>query len=95
MKYKIAVIGLGYTGAPLAFSFAKKFNVVGYDLNNKRIEELTKNFDSNNQLSPSRFKSSKKNIFLTSEKRYLKNCNFYIVTVPTPVKKTIHQIYQN
>ena len=87
MKYKVAVIGLGYTGAPLAFSFAKKFSVVGYDLNNKRIKELSKNFDSNNQLSPSRLKSSKNNIFLTSEKKYLKNCNFYIITVPTPVKK--------
>ena len=87
MKNKVAVIGLGYTGAPLAFSFAKKFNVVGYDLNKKRIKELNENTDSNNQISLKQFKSSKKKILLTSNHKHLEKCNFYIIAVPTPVKK--------
>ena len=86
MKNKIAVIGLGYTGAPLAYSFAKKFNVVGYDLNKNRIKELSKNFDANNQIKFKQFKIAKKKIFLSSDHKYLGKCNFYILTVPTPVK---------
>ena len=87
MKKKIAVIGLGYTGAPLAFSFSKKFAVVGYDLNKKRIKNLNKNIDENKQISFKEFKNSKSNIILTVNPNYLKSCNIYIVAVPTPVNK--------
>ena len=58
-KFKIAVIGLGYTGAPLAFAFAKKFKVVGYDIDENRVQKLKKSFDDNNQISKDDFKNSK------------------------------------
>ena len=63
MKKKIAVIGLGYTGAPLAFTFAKKFEVVGYDLDKKRVNNLSRSLDINNQITQSDFKVSKKIFF--------------------------------
>jgi len=87
MKKKIAVIGLGYTGAPLAFSFSKKFKVIGYDLNKKRVKNLNKKIDENNQITKINFIISKKNIFLTTNPNYLNGCNFYIIAVPTPVNK--------
>tara|TARA_B100001093_G_C26831217_1_gene1016240 strand:+ start:1472 stop:2731 length:1260 start_codon:yes stop_codon:yes gene_type:complete len=85
MKKKIAVIGLGYTGAPLAFTFAKKFEVVGYDLDKKRVNNLSRSLDINNQITQSDFKVSKKNIFLTTNSNDIGTCNFYIIAVPTPV----------
>ena len=87
MNKKIAVIGLGYTGAPLAFAFAKKFKVVGYDLNKKRIKNLSRHIDENKQINKKDFKNSKKNIFLTTNPNDLSLCNFYIIAVPTPVNK--------
>ena len=87
MKNTIGVIGLGYTGAPLAFIFSKKYKVIGYDLNKKRIYNLNKNFDENNQISVKNFKDSKRNIFLTDNPKYLNSCNIFIVAVPTPVNK--------
>ena len=87
MKKKIAVIGLGYTGAPLAFAFAKKFEVIGYDIDKKRVDNLNRLFDTNNQISKYDFKISKKNIFLTTNSNKIKTCNFFIIAVPTPVNK--------
>jgi len=81
---KIAVIGLGYVGLPLAAEFGKHREVIGFDINNSRINELTKFKDSTKELSPEELKESK---FLkyTSKPNDLSNCNFYIVTVPTPI----------
>ncbi len=87
MKKKIAVIGLGYTGAPLAFAFSKKFKVIGYDLNKNRIKNLNNHIDENKQLSIKDFKNSQKNIFLTYNSNHLISCNVYIISVPTPVNK--------
>ena len=87
MKKKIAVIGLGYTGAPLAFAFAKKFKVIGYDLNKKRIKNLTRFSDENKQINRNEFKASKKNILLSSNSKDISLCDFYIIAVPTPVDK--------
>tara|TARA_B100000767_G_C19766577_1_gene537831 strand:- start:1162 stop:2421 length:1260 start_codon:yes stop_codon:yes gene_type:complete len=87
MNKKIAVIGLGYTGAPLAFAFAKKLKVIGYDLNKKRIKNLNRHIDENKQINKKDFKNSRKNIFLTTNPYDLSLCNFYIIAVPTPVNK--------
>ena len=82
--FKIGVIGLGYVGLPLALSFGKKFNVIGYDTNSRRIDDLKKNIDSNKETKRSYFLQSK-NISFSDNDTELKNCNIFIVTVPTPI----------
>ena len=84
-KVKIGVIGLGYVGLPLAVEFSKKFNVVGYDISQNRIDELNKNFDSTLMVSQKQLSDSKGKF--SSKKKDLKECNVYIVTVPTPIDK--------
>ena len=81
------VIGLGYVGTPLALSLGRFFNVLGFDLDKKRISELNKNNDITQETKLSDFKKSKKIIF-SSEKNDLKNCNIFIITVPSPVTKS-------
>ena len=81
---KIGVIGLGYVGLPLALSFGKKFDVIGYDTNSRRIDDLKKNIDSNKEAKRSDFLQSK-NINFSNKDTELKNCNIFIVTVPTPI----------
>ena len=85
-KFKIAIIGLGYVGLPLAVEFGKKFRVIGYDINNKRINELCENYDSTNEITKNAFKKSKKLKF-TSNFKEIKDCNIFIITVPTPIYK--------
>lgn len=94
MKDKIAVIGLGYVGLPLARLFATKYPTVGFDINKKRIEELRKGVDSTLEVEEDLLKSVLKNqlndengLYITDELEEIKDCNFYIVTVPTPVDK--------
>ena len=92
---KIAVIGLGYVGLPLARLFATKYNVVGFDINQKRIEELRKGHDSTleveNEILLAVLKSTNQNndkgLYCSNNVSDLKECNYYIVTVPTPVDK--------
>ncbi|WP_277656460.1 Vi polysaccharide biosynthesis UDP-N-acetylglucosamine C-6 dehydrogenase TviB [Seleniivibrio woodruffii] len=86
MSYKIAVIGLGYVGLPLAVEFAKKYEVTGFDVKPARIEEL-KNFeDSTLELSSEQLREVVGNgLSITSSIEDLKQCNFFIVTVPTPI----------
>ena len=81
---KICVIGLGYVGLPLALEFSKKFPVVGFDINNNRIKELNNGIDNTNETKPAELKKAK-NILFSSEAISLKDCNFYIITVPTPI----------
>jgi len=81
-KIKIGIIGLGYVGLPLAVEFSKKYDTVGYDINNKRIEDLILNIDTTNEIED--FEHIKK-IHLTNNIEHLKSCNVYIITVPTPV----------
>ena len=91
-KDKIAIIGLGYVGLPLARLFATKFPVVGFDINTKRISEIMLGIDStlelNNKLLKSvivKENSESNGLFCTEKLDKIKNCNYYIVTVPTPV----------
>ena len=90
MNYKIAIIGLGYVGLPLAVEFAKKYSVLGFDINNKRIDDLNTGFDSTLEVSNKSLQSvlklgNKVGLKLSYKAQDLKDCNFYIVTVPTPV----------
>ena len=85
-RIKIGIIGLGYVGTPLALSFGKYFDVVGYDKNKKRIKELKNKKDLTKETSLKDFNFAKK-INFTHKDIDLKDCNIFIVTVPTPVKK--------
>ena len=85
-EIKLAIIGLGYVGLPLALEFAKKKRVIGFDINKKRIRELKSGFDINLEFNKKELKSSKKIKFTNSEKD-LKFANCYIISVPTPVDK--------
>ena len=76
----IAVIGLGYVGLPLANGLSKKFNTMGYDLDDKKINDLKKGFDNTNEL-----KKINKSLKLTYNLNDIKNCNCYIFCLPTPV----------
>lgn len=81
---KIAVIGLGYVGLPLAVEFGKKFDVIGFDINEFRIKELQNGKDSTLEVSPQDLSSSLKLSF-SNQFVDLEDCNVFIVTVPTPV----------
>ncbi len=83
---KIAIIGLGYVGLPLAVEFAKKLPVLGFDINKSRVDELISGFDSTLEVSNEELAASR---YLTysSEVSELKASNVYIVTVPTPIDK--------
>jgi UDP-N-acetyl-D-galactosamine dehydrogenase len=83
---KIGIIGMGYVGLPLAIEFGKYFDTVGFDIKKKRIIELLKKHDSNNEIKNKNFNKSKKLLF-SFKSDSLKNCNFFIITVPTPVNK--------
>lgn len=80
---KIAVVGLGYVGLPLALAFAQKFDVVGFDINRERVEKLRRGEDPSKELGPSEFKG--KRIVFTSDIEDISSATFYVVAVPTPV----------
>lgn len=81
---KVAVIGLGYVGLPLAVEFGKKLDVIGFDINEYRINELKGGSDSTLEVSPEELKSASKLAFSYTINE-LQSCNIFIVTVPTPV----------
>ena len=83
---KLAVIGLGYVGLPLALAFCKKRITIGYDINIKRIKELKENFDRTNEVSVDELKSSE-NFYVTNSLEQLRDVSIFIVTVPTPIDK--------
>jgi len=83
-KVKIAVIGQGYVGLPLAIEFGKNYITVGFDINVARIDELRTGVDHTNEASPKQLRSAKQLIF-TSDINDIRECNVYIVTVPTPI----------
>ncbi|MFT7304752.1 MAG: UDP-N-acetyl-D-galactosamine dehydrogenase [Candidatus Azotimanducaceae bacterium] len=83
-KVKIAVIGLGYVGLPLAVEFGRHFSTIGFDINETRINQLNDGIDLTREISEEEFKSSPNTSFTTSANE-LKSANFYIVTVPTPI----------
>ena len=83
-KVKIAVIGQGYVGLPLAIEFGKKYPTLGFDINKARIDELKKGVDHTNEASPEQLKSANQLIF-SANINDIKEYNTYIVTVPTPI----------
>ena len=86
-KSKICIFGLGYVGLPLAIEFAKKYNVVGFDKNHNRIKQLNLGKDINKEFSKSEIIKNRKNLFFTFDIKNIKKSDFYIVAVPTPIKK--------
>lgn len=86
-KIKIAVIGLGYVGLPLARLFSTKYETVGFDMNPRRVEELMKGHDATLEVPDELLQEAiTKNGFLcTTDIEKIKDCNFYVVAVPTPV----------
>ncbi len=83
-ELKIAIIGLGYVGLPLAVEFGKKVPVVGFDIHQKRIDELTSGHDHTLEVSPEELAQASL-LSYTANLEDLKDCNFFIVTVPTPI----------
>ncbi len=79
----IAVIGLGYVGLPLALEFAKKYKVVGFDINPKRVDMLNRKEDPSKEVEPSEFEGC--DITFSHQLDDIKSCSFYIVAVPTPI----------
>jgi UDP-N-acetyl-D-galactosamine dehydrogenase len=88
MKNKLAIIGLGYVGLPLAAEFAKKYDVVGLDIYQERIDELSRAEDRTLELTKEQLQEALDNgIKFTANPDDIKDCNIYIVTVPTPIDK--------
>lgn len=90
---KIGVIGLGYVGLPLAVEFAKKFKVIGFDINAARVQQLNAGTDQTLEVSTALLKevltdcTTPTGLYCTNELTKIASCNYYIVTVPTPVDK--------
>jgi len=84
---KICIIGLGYIGLPLAVAFAKKFKVIGFDINQLRIQEVEKGHDSTLEVKDHLLSSVANNLSYSSNIKDTKDCNIYIITVPTPIDK--------
>ena len=91
---KIAVIGLGYVGLPLARLFATKYSVIGFDINNHRVKELQSGKDTTLEVADDLLKAALKEtsdnsigLYCTDEIEHIKDCNVYVITVPTPVDK--------
>ncbi len=83
----LAVVGLGYVGFPLALEFSKKRLVIGYDNNNKRVNELSSGFDKTNETQPEEFVDNK-NLSFTSDLEKIKDANCFIICVPTPINNS-------
>ena len=93
-NFNIAIIGLGYVGLPLSVAFAEKYKVIGFDVNDQRVKDLNNGHDSTLEIEDQLLnsvldKNNSRNIGLhiTTEKNVLKNCDIYIITVPTPTDK--------
>lgn len=93
-EIRIAVIGLGYVGLPLARLFATKYSVVGFDINQERVTELMSGKDSTLEVEEATLNAvlvqefpAKKGLFCSTDIESIKDCNYYIITMPTPVDK--------
>ena len=85
-QHKIAIIGLGYVGLPLAVEFAKQYQVVGFDINAQRIDELKKGTERTKEIELEDLKKSLENgLHISSDPQNISDANIYIVTVPTPI----------
>jgi len=86
LENKIAIIGLGYVGLPLAHAFSKKYEVVGFDIIQSRVDELNDGYDKTLELSNSQLNEAlKQGIKFTTKLDDIQECNIFIVTVPTPI----------
>ena len=85
---KISIIGLGYVGLPLAVAFAEKFEVVGFDIDKSRIKDLENGDDNTFEVDKKLLESVRSNITFTSDILETKDCDVFIVTVPTPIDNT-------
>ena len=85
LNKKISIVGLGYVGLPLAVAFAKKFQVVGYDIDESWIKELVDGNDKTLEVENSLLQEVKSNIEFTSNYENIRDCDIFIVTVPTPI----------
>ncbi len=88
-KAVISVIGLGYVGLPIALEFAKRIKVIGFDISDERVEMMKNNIDPSKELSAEDFKDT--NIVFTSNPEDLKDAQFHIVAVPTPINEHNHR----
>ena len=84
-NFRIAVIGLGYVGLPLAVEFGKKFKTIGFDNNKERVTNLLNKKDTTKEVSKKQLLSSKK-LEITYDSKKISNANVFIITVPTPIK---------
>src|SRR5207248_2907289 len=82
-KKKLAVLGLGYVGLPIALEFAKKIKVIGFDISKERVEKMKQSIDPSGELESSAFQNC--DIEFTADADKLKEASFFIVTVPTPI----------
>ena len=84
---RVCIVGLGYVGLPLAVEFGKKFPTIGYDINDKRVDEIKNGFDSTNEVDKNELKNilSLKQLEVTTNKESIISSNFYIISVPTPI----------
>ena len=88
MQDKIAIIGLGYVGLPLAHAFAEKYDVIGFDINQERIDELNSGYDRTLELDNAQLHQIKDKIYFSTLLEDIASCNIFIVTVPTPIDKS-------
>src|SRR5579872_6467306 len=92
-KHQIAIIGLGYVGLPLAVEFAKKYSVVGFDIDSIRVDELMRGYDHTLEIEESQLKkalsanSGIRGLYCSDDITDIRSCNYFIVTVPTPTDK--------
>lgn len=85
-EHKVTIIGMGYIGLPLAVETSKKYNVIGFDISTTRIDDLKKGLDSTLEIEEAALKKAN-NLTFSNDAETVKECNFYIVTVPTPIDK--------
>jgi len=88
MKNKICIVGMGYVGLPLAVAFAEKYSVIGFDISSSRIGELRAGVDNTLEVANEELLSVSKNLAFSKNPSEIKDCNIYIVTVPTPIDKS-------
>ena len=88
MTEKICIVGLGYVGLPLAVAFAEKYSVIGFDVIQERIDELSAGNDRTLEVSSEALEAIAENIAYTTNIEDIKSANIYIITVPTPIDKS-------
>ena len=83
-REEIAIIGLGYVGLPLAIEFGKVYQTIGFDTNKSRVDELHSGTDTTREVTLEELKESS-NLSYTNNEEDIRDCNIYIITVPTPI----------